>query len=65
MKKKLNNKLIERELKLKSKKQREQWCTLLVRRERKRNKNQATINDNLTIVSCPHRSKWKKTGRRI
>jgi hypothetical protein len=38
MKKEQNKKLIEWEMKLKSKKQRGQWCTLLVRREKRRGK---------------------------
>jgi hypothetical protein len=38
MKKEQNKKLIEWGMKLKSKKQKGQWCTLLVRREKRRGK---------------------------
>jgi hypothetical protein len=51
MEKKRNKKLIKWGLKLKSKKQRGQWCTLPVRREKRGGGNQTTIDDNPTTVS--------------
>jgi hypothetical protein len=52
MKKEQNKKLIEWGMKLKGKKQRGHWCTLLVRREKRRGENQTTTGDNPTTVNC-------------